>query len=223
MTQMEFLEEIREAYLKARKFKYTPKGDAQVLSRGTSHSISSLSEDLFACYCAERVTNSEGIRIFIDPPISFKGTLLKNKSKKKSLLIRPDIALFRASEINCLLDIKTDLGYKRKIFLDQARERNLQMDLIKNQVASLNDGETKIPENIRISKNIKFVYVIISEGNIKKSISEEIADGIKKLENIDMFVLSIGEHLNTYQTISKWQINNVDFDALDNLLENYLN
>ncbi|MNE73592.1 hypothetical protein D3C80_1696140 [compost metagenome] len=144
MTQKDFLQGIRDAYLKARKFIYTPKTNIEILTRGTSHSISSISEDLFACYCVNKVVDPKGIRIIIDLPLSFKGTSLKNKSEKKSLLIRPDIALCKSENINCLFDIKTDLGYKRKNFLDQAKERNIQMNLIKKQIARLNDGETKI-------------------------------------------------------------------------------
>ena len=85
MTQKDFLQEVRQAYLKARKFIYTPKENIEVLRRGTSHSISSICEDLFGCYCANRVLHHRGTQIFIDPPIS-------------------------------VFDIKTDLGYKRKIF-----------------------------------------------------------------------------------------------------------
>lgn len=223
MTQIEFLQEIRDAYLKARKFIYTPKVNIEVLTRGTSHSISSVSEDLFACYCANRVVDPTGLRIFIDPPISFVGTTLKNKSEKKALLIRPDIALCRNSIVNCVFDIKTDLGFKRKVFIDKAKERNAQMNFIKSQVAQLTDGETKIPGTLKIAKDIKFVYVILSEGNISKSILKRLIDDLKALENIEAFVLSEGDHLNSYDISPRWQINQHDFDALDELLDKYLN
>jgi len=93
MTQQHFISEIREKYLKARECMFTPQNSFNKLRRGTSHSISSITEDLFGCYCAEKVKKkSKSVRIFIDPPISFKGTNLKNKSGKKSLLMRPDLA-----------------------------------------------------------------------------------------------------------------------------------
>ena len=69
MTQKEFLQKVREAYLSARECKYIPNSNQQILSRGTSHSISSDTEDLFGCYCAEKVNNEIGIKIIIDPPI----------------------------------------------------------------------------------------------------------------------------------------------------------
>lgn len=131
MTHLEFLEQVRKAYLKARKSVYNPSINPEIIFRGTSHSISSIVEDLFACYCAEKIKNSKGIKIIIDPQLSFKGTGLKNKSKKKSLLIRPDIAFLKKNEIICLFDIKTDLGYKRHEFLSQAKYRNKQMNEIK--------------------------------------------------------------------------------------------
>ncbi len=222
MTQKDFLDQIRTAYLKARKCVYTSI-NSEIITRGTSHSISSISEDLFACYCADKVTDQEKIKILIDPPLSFKGSGLKNKSEKKSLLIRPDVALCNGEKIVCLFDIKTDLGYKRKIFLDQAKERNNQMDLIKGKIANLNDGETKIPGTFIIDTRIKYVYIIISQGNINKTVQEQYMHDIKNLGNADIFILSKGDHLNNYAGNPKWEINENSFNGLDELLNNYLN
>lgn len=93
MTQKDFIEKIRRTYLDAKNIAYIPASNSHLLKRGTSHSISSLTEDLFGCYCTEKILNSTGITIHVDPQLSFSGTTLKNKSGKKSLLIRPDIAI----------------------------------------------------------------------------------------------------------------------------------
>lgn len=218
MTQKEFLQKVREAYLSAREYKYIPNSNQQVLSRGTSHSISSETEDLFGCYCAEKVINEKEIKIIIDPPISFKGTNLKNKSGKKSLLMRPDILITKDGIANCLFDLKTDLGYKRFELLNQAKEKNELLKLIKGHNAKYKDGKTKQEIEIKFSNEIKFVYVVISQGNIKIEKLNEYIRGIKELENIEIYVLSTGDHLNSYNQHSNWNVNETDFNELDNLI-----
>lgn len=222
MEQSEFLQKIREAYLQARECTFSPISNTDILSRGTSHSISSLTEDLFGCYCAEKVTNPNGVKILVDPPISFKETELKNKSGKKSLLLRPDIVLMKDNIINCFFDLKTDLGYKRFEFLTQAKDRNNQLNNIKEKYAVYKDGKTKIEQKVKISQDIKFIYVIISQGNIGKDKIDKIITEIKLLENVDIFVISKGEHLNSYKEISKTEINTIDFNELDKLINERL-
>lgn len=223
MEQSDFLNQTRKAYLQARACTFLPSSNSNILSRGTSHSISSITEDLFGCYCAEKVVNSNGIKILIDPPISFKGTELKNKSQKRSLLIRPDIAFIKNNNVNCFFDIKTDLGYKRLEFLKQVKGRNNQLNEIKEQFAYYKDGKTKNEYKVQISSETKFIYVIISQGNIRKDRMDNFVREIKLLENVDIFVLSKGEHLNSYGDISKTEINRRDFDELDKLINERLN
>lgn len=223
MEQSDFLEQTRTAYLNARECSFLPSTNPNVLSRGTSHSISSITEDLFGCYCAEKVKNTDNIKILIDPPISFKGTELKNRSKKKSLLIRPDIAFTKNNIANCFFDIKTDLGYKRFELLNQAIDRNNQLNLIKEKYAVYKDGKSKQEQRIKISSQIKFIYVIISQGNIGKERMDDFIKNIKLLENIDIYVLSKGEHLNSYSDTSKTEINSSDFIQLDNIINEKLN
>jgi hypothetical protein len=223
MTQSDFISKTREAYLSARKCIYVPEKNAKILSRGTSHSISSISEDLFGCYCADMVKKANDIKIYIDPPVSFKGTNLKNKSKKRSLLIRPDLMITKQNIATCFFDIKTDLGYKRIDFFNQAKERNEQLNKIKGKKSSSNDGETKEKNSITISKDVKFVYIVISQGNINKKTQLEFIENIRALENVEVFLLTVGDHLNSYHDNPNWEINHVDFDNLDKLLDNYLN
>jgi hypothetical protein len=223
MTQSDFINKIREAYLNARKCFYTPEKNVEVLSRGTSHSISSKSEDLFGCYCADMIKNPSAIKICIDPPVSFKGTGLKNKSGKKSLLIRPDLMITKQNIATCFFDIKTDLGYKRKDFFNQAKERDDQLNKIKGKKSSYKNGETKKGNDIKISENIKFVYIVISQGNINKEVQLDFIKKIRTLENVEVFILTIGDHLNLYIDNPGWKINQDDFNNLDELLNNYLN
>ena len=215
MTQTEFIEKIREAYINAREFAYKPTSNIQVLTRGTSHSISSLTEDLFGCYCTEKISKPDNKVIHIDPQLSFSGTELKNKSKKRPLLIRPDIAFTKNGIANCMFDIKTDLGYKRKELFNQAKERNDQVDLIKNQEAFSNDGKTKERTTIKFSNDLKFIYVVISQGNISKNVQDDFISEIRKLKNVEIYLLTTGDHLNSYHDNPTWTINKTDFDTLD--------
>lgn len=223
MTQIDFLNKIRKAYIDARDFIYKPEKNLNILTRGTSHSISSITEDLFGCYCANKVSNPDNIKIFIDPPISFKGTELKNKSGKNPLLIRPDVVLTKDNVATCFFDIKTDLGYKRKDLLNQAKERNEQLKLIKEKTATCKDGKTKTVSSLAISNKIKFIYVVISQGNIKKEVLNFFIDEIRQLENVGILLLSKGDHLNSYHDNPKWEINKNDFDELDRVLKGKLN
>lgn len=223
MTQLEFINKTREAYLNARNYIYTPNLNVEILSRGTSHAISSVTEDLFGCYCANKVHVTSDIKIFIDPPVSFKGTDLKNKSKKKSLLVRPDLMITKNNIATCFFDIKTDLGYKRKDFYNQAFDKNSQIELIKGQKASTNHGQTKVRNEFTVSDDAKFIYIVISQGNIKRSIQQDFIRDIRLLPNVEIFLLTTGDHLNSYRPVPRWEINKEDFDSLDDLLDKYLN
>lgn len=222
MTQIEFINKIREIYINARNCKFIPKNNSEILKRGTSHSISSETEDLFGCYCAEKVKTPSKISILIDPPISFKGTKLKNKSGKKSLLIRPDIVFINNGFANCFFDLKTDLGYKRHELLNQAIEKDELLEKIKGQPAKYKDGKTKNEFRINISKDIKFIYIVLSSGNIRSNKLIEYVNGINKLNNIEIYILSTGEHLNSYSLTSDWVLNKSDFDKLDVIITNKL-
>jgi hypothetical protein len=213
MTQAELIQRIRELYINAREFTYKPTSNIQVLTRGTSHSISSMAEDLFGCYCVEKISKSNNILIYIDPQLSFSGTELKNKSEKRPLLIRPDIAFTKSGIVNCMFDIKTDLGYKRKELFNQAKERNNQVNLIKNREAFNNDGKTKERTTIKFSSDLKFIYVVISQGNISKSVRDDFISKIGKLKNVEIYFLSNGDHLNSYNN-QNWHIDK-DFNTLD--------
>ncbi|MER0439312.1 hypothetical protein [Emticicia sp. W12TSBA100-4] len=215
MTQTEFIDKVRQAYIVARDFLYQPITNQQVLTRGTSHSISSVTEDLFGCYCTEKITNAGNIKVYIDPQLSFSGTNLKNKNNKRPLLVRPDLAIANDNVIQCMFDIKTDLGYKRIELYNHAKERNDQINLIKKSVAKYYDGKTKVQKHLTFSEDTKFIYVVISQGNIKKSVQDDFISRIRQLDKVEIYQLSTGDHLNAYHDNPNWQINKTDFDNLD--------
>jgi len=222
MTREEFIQKIREAYINAREFVYKPTINIEVLTRGTSHTISSLTEDLFGCYCTEKISTPNNHIIHIDPQLSFSGTVLKNKSERRPLLIRPDIVFTKNGIANCMFDIKTDLGYKRTELFNQAKERNDQIDLIRNREASSNDGKTKEKTAIKFSTDLKFIFVVISQGNISKGVQDDFISKIRELKYVEIYLLTTGDHLNSYHNNPNWEINKTDFDELDKTIINCL-
>jgi hypothetical protein len=221
ITQIDFLCEIRKAYLEARNISIKNSFSSKLLSRGTSHSISSKAEDLFGCYIADKIRKTSKFNIVVDPQILFEDKNLKNKNKTRSLLIRPDVALINNKIATCFFDVKMDLGYKRNDFIIQAKEREAQLSLIRGKDAYYNDGKSKNKDsklNIKISDKIKLIYVVISDGNINKEHSKKIINDINKLKNVEIYLLSLG-HLNIYDDDPKYTINTEDFNEVDKILD----
>ncbi|MBI5039554.1 MAG: hypothetical protein HZC13_07370 [Nitrospirae bacterium] len=59
--QQEFINQIRKSYLDARLLKTSSTKNKTI--RGTSHTISSISEDIFAKYCADLLPKNKEIEI----------------------------------------------------------------------------------------------------------------------------------------------------------------
>ena len=77
--------------------------------RGVSHSISSQSEDLFALFIAEKL-NDASLEFIVDKTMTFK------MSGKKSIQFRPDLAIVKNGILTHSIDLKMDMGYKRRYF-----------------------------------------------------------------------------------------------------------
>lgn len=210
--QKKFIKQIRESYLDAKLLK--TKSTKNNIRRGTSHSISSISEDIFAKYCADLLPSNKEIEIWVDPQISFTIAGLKNKSGKRPLLFRPDICIIKNNIVKKVFDIKTDLGYKRTKIVEQAGEFKNITNKIIGKPATIRDGQDKKVKNIKIAKGLKKYIVVLSSGN---SSAEELNDAkskIKTLHNILLFCLTQGDHLNSYSGVPEYTITK-DFEQLD--------
>ena len=223
MQHKEFIEIISEAYKKAREVEFVTNKTNDILSRGTSKSISSITEDLFACYCAEKVETNKNLRILVDPQLSFKGTNLKNKSGKRPLLIRPDVVISKDNIANCFFDLKTDLGFKRSEFINHAKLYNDKIERIKGIQANYKNGKTKASNKISFSEDLMLCYVILSSKNLRNHKMANLIEQARKLKNIKVFVLTNGSHLNDYGKNSPAKINHEEFNELDGFLESKLN
>ena len=185
-TEVEVIEHLVKAYKEAGKPTYPHEN----LYRGRNHSISGIGEDLLGAYLISRL---EGVQIFIDQPLSMID---------KSLSTRyPDLLICEDNEIKNILEVKMDLGYQRKDFIDYCRKR-----------------EDKIPMNI--ADDIKFHVVIYSENNGPKRFDEEIMPIVNETcPHIEVYVLTSGQHPNLVNVnLEGININKDEFEILVNAL-----
>ena len=205
MRPEKFLTKIRAAYVKARN----PVLPSKHIKRGTSRSISSVAEDLFASYLESMIPRD--YEIWIDPQITINN--LKNKSGKRSLLFRPDICIIncKTNRIEMIFDIKMDLGYKRNNFISQVKVRIGELNNIVKHTArcSLKDDELKF------SNKLKWNYVVMSAGNITPEQYDKVETWFTNTEKATLFTLSRGEHLNTYSDNFELRVNSDDFKRID--------
>ena len=214
----QFIESIVDAYRAAR----VPVQPHPKLSRGESRAIASEAEDRFAYYLIDRLKSMD--HIFINQPI----TSVLNGEKER---IKPDLAICHGEEIRVLIDLKMDIGYKRTEFLDSMKKVDKLISEIRGQKFSLwkKVGEGRERLERTLSKNAKYVFVVISDQNINKKQFTEIEKSGSKLNNTALFVLLRGVHPNVYgqsrdDTVAqmKQHICNESFQKLDVLLKQSL-
>lgn len=202
-----FVEQVKELYKQAREVKV--KVNNSIIKRGRSHSISSHTEDLFAAFLAE---NLGKYKYFIDQPITIQG---------KKNAIYPDIAIVDDNNrIVNLLDLKMDLGFNRKGFVDFCMNKESLIEEIRNKSCHLKDGVTKEDEFLELDENIKYHVVIISDTNISREQLNENLEGTRSLKNVCVYCLTSNEHPNTYKKNKSMNIkvNTKEFDKLINNL-----
>ncbi len=216
MTPKLFMRKVIELYRKARiPHFFHPK-----IKRGKSRSISGLSEDLLAFFLSVNLIGDYDF--FVDQQITLEG---------ESNSIRPDVILCKDKKIDNIIDVKTDLGWKRDKFGDFCIELNEKVQERKSKKVSVRllkeTGLESEKTEIETTKNLSYHIVIISDRNISedqlKRNLEKINDA--KLENIDVYILSSKIHPNHYgMTVDKvldaMVINNTEFiRLLENLTE----
>jgi len=153
MTPTEFMRKVIELYINARN----PAFYHPTIRRGRSHAISGKLEDLFAAFLAFNFT--ENYKILVDQAITV------NK-----VTMYPDIMIVRGKIIKNLIDIKTDLGWKRKKFTHFCKELNSKIKTIPDKDGKTKDGITKEEKILRFSKRLCNHIVIISDQNISKQL-----------------------------------------------------
>ncbi|MCK4787955.1 MAG: hypothetical protein KAV87_29650 [Desulfobacteraceae bacterium] len=181
MTPEQFMRKVAESYVSARE----PMFYHPTIRRGRSHAISGLLEDLFAAFLAFNFTGH--YELLVDQPITV------NRST-----MYPDIILVKDNKVRDLVDVKTDLGWKRIEFVQLCKETDSKLAKIGRKEGTVRDGVTKEQKVLKLLKQVRYHIVIISGQNIPKEQFRKNIDGVKKLKHIGVYVLSENQHPNVY-------------------------
>lgn len=187
MTKEQLIESIVGLYQDAR----VPKYQNQKISRGRSHTISSLVEDLFAIFLIENDSTID--KILIDQPIRLMGGVRKT--------IYPDITIIRGDQIVAFLDLKMDLGWMRDGVSKLCQKDQDIMNDNAGELCEYRYGESKeFSTRIKISNSAVYDIVVISDQNISKQTLENQREMINKNlhDKVMLHILTKKEHLNTY-------------------------
>lgn len=206
MTPSEFIARVVTAYQNARVPQYVD----EKVSRGRSHAVSSIVEDLFAYYL---IANSSSInKIYVDQPISL--------SIKKR--IYPDIVVVKDNMIVAFIDLKMDIGWNRSGLYDLCKKHSDIIEAIRGTECSLRDGSTKETRHYTISDDLTYSIVIVSSTNISPIKLEEQLKLSRVLEpSVEVVVLCKKGRPNTYGTNPDEVIKTLDIDygAFDKILK----
>ena len=208
MNNQEFVSEICKYYKESRELKI-PDNPYEIW-RGVNHSISSKSEDLFALFIAIRLNDST-LEFIVDKTMTCK------IPGEKSIQFRPDLAIVKNGVLTHSIDLKMDMGYKRRYFETEAFE-NLQkrFNIFRKQsfesVSYKKNDNTKI--YLDVSSKIKNQIVVISEKNGGKSSNRrDMILDISKRDWVDIYYLTGVVHPNNASNKSP-RLNVEEFDRL---------
>jgi len=184
MSPKEYFGKVIELYHSSRKPKfYNPR-----IKRGRSSSISSDLEDLTAFFLALNIHRE--CTLYTDQPMRFEGYKLKY----------PDIVIQEKNdEIAHLVDVKTDLGWKRDGIFDFCLKWEDIISDVKGTKTNFKIGETKENKEGHFTNSLKYHIVVISKENSGKNINSHI-ERVKeeKFKNVRLYFLSESPHPNEY-------------------------
>ncbi|MCC4214715.1 hypothetical protein [Leeuwenhoekiella parthenopeia] len=207
MTNHEFIDKIIEAYKQSRSLIYGNGG--YQIKRGMSHSSSGKAEDLFSVFIAEKLDSKE-LEFFVDQGISFRTI-----TQKRAKLFKPDLAILKNDTLTHYFDLKMDLGWNR----DLEQYLVAKNDFI-NKLKESNDVWYKThiegKGSIKVSKKLTYQIVVLSGANGNKAAHHRNVDLAASLENVNLYVLTSGGHLNFYTPEEKEKVifNDNAFDKL---------
>lgn len=160
MNTKDFIESVIDLYKAARQITLPFVYNNEKIRRGRSHTISSLTEDLFAYFLINKFQHLD--KIVIDQPISFRPT-------ERARTIYPDLTLIQNGKINTILDIKMDLGRKRGEVGNLFHSAQNIVREMRGKQVWYRDGITKELFPATVAENIKYYIVVISRQNINQS------------------------------------------------------
>lgn len=186
MTPKELIINIAQLYRDAR----IPHIIDKKISRGRSHSVSSLTEDLFAHFL---ISNDKTIdKILVDQSISFPEESIKT--------IYPDITIIKQGIATNFIDLKMDMGWNRDGLLKVANKHFESVKSMQGHTGRYYDGISKEKFEFKVGQDASYDIVIISDTNINAAKLSEQLNQCQSLTPItEAFVLYSGGHPNTYE------------------------
>ena len=204
----DFINSIRNEYEKAR----TAVADGEKnIFRGRSRCVSAIAEDLFAELIAHCVGND--LYYFVDQPI-----ICEMPGKTKTYC--PDLLVCKKNAENeylicCMLDLKMDVGWFRNSISDVLQKfADAAADMKHADKLSGKDGKDKNKDLFfKVWPALYYGMVIVTAKNAgKKNKAMELCDMSSKDDNV--WVLSSGDHPNSYDKTVKFECRYDDFDKL---------
>lgn len=218
MTNHAFINNVIDLYQTARVVSLPFNNDQEaVIRRGRSHTVSGLTEDLFAYFI--RANFPQVDKIVIDQPMSFR-----TPESPKAKTIHPDVSLIIDGEIVAIIDLKMDLGRKRDKVEEIYSKAKLVVDTLRGSKVWYKDGITKEQFTATVSGNLKYFVVVVSRVGIKlQYLEQELARVQNEADNnkSEFYFLTDGRHPNSGNAEkTKKQIMFLpDFDRLMHELE----
>jgi len=202
MSPEEFISSIINEYTIARK----PKISNTKLSRGRSHSVSSVAEDLFAEYLINNDPEIESI--LIDQPIF---------SQYGNVRFYPDITVIKNDKVVAFFDLKMDMGWKRDGLLELVGKHQKVIKTIKENIVTYKNGVTKEKQYIMISPSCTYNIVIISTRNSGIKLSEYLQKSHTIFPSAGVYVLCNSKryHPNSYGVENDYLIKNLEINNLE--------
>lgn len=213
MTNTDLIESIINYYIESQQLTIN-RGDFNIW-RGVSHSISSRTEDLFALFVAERL-DIDGLEFIVDKTFTYKvGT-------QNSIQFRPDLAIVRNGLITHILDLKMDMGYKRRYHeTDSFENERIKFEIFRNNEIEKQIYYTRNRQRtyLNVSQNIINQIIVVSEkneGRLDNRIS--MVRSINELDWVNIYYLTGDVHPNNYSetTLQDIRINETEFDRMFN-------
>jgi len=209
MTNQDFISTICNFYKESRKL-MVDAGDYKIW-RGVSHSISSQSEDLFALFIAKKL-NDSSLEFIVDKTMTYK------MPGKKSIQFRPDLAIINKGVLTHSIDLKMDMGYKRRYFetpefeIEEKKFNTFREQTFESVSYRINDHKVEL----KVSPKIKNQIVVISEKNEgKPSNRTDMIEAINMMDWVSIYYLSGDVHPNNYSNELP-SVNDVQFERLIN-------
>jgi hypothetical protein len=144
-----------------------------------------------------------------------KGISFRISSNGRAKLFKPDLAIIKDKTLTHYFDLKMDLGWNRDIE-NYLIKKN---DFI-NNLKQVGEAWHTIPINsqahIKISQDLVYQIVVLSKKNGNDDALQRNIELANKLENVSLYILTSGMHLNFYgpEEREKVIVKEDDFDKL---------